>query len=213
MLKNELTQGGVMKKIFLLLFCTFIASHLFAVKEDCDWQEKWDRGDKISNGKYGNVYEATEIEDASKSSVIKVQLVSALFRNEAKILVALQKLKFPSIPKIKDIWTCKGTGYIAMEKLEPCTTGGKLDMNQYFILLSFVRTTIRELNRLGYFYKDIHKDNIMRKGGKFYFIDFGNVIYVPKTNYLMRETQEALQEQALGQFDKEMMKLVKRPKL
>ena len=29
----------------------------------------------------------------------------------------------------------------------------------------------------------------------------------------MRETQEALQEQALGQFDKEMMKLVKRPKL
>jgi serine/threonine protein kinase len=96
---------------------------------------------------------------------MKIQSANLDFENEVEALKELQKTKV--VPKIYAAWTCRGTGYLIIEKLQKC------DLNKKQIYEETTKV-LDKIYKAGWLHVDIHKDNIMcRNGNSLVVIDFG----------------------------------------
>jgi len=136
------------------------------IVENCD-QNIWEKTEYISEGKSGQVYVACVSNDCNY--VMKIQKADAVFHNEVIALAELQKTGV--VPKIYAAWTCKGKGYIIMEKLKSCSF--ETWSNSY----THLKHMLNILYNSGWLFVDIHKGNFLckTKGNKdeIILIDFG----------------------------------------
>ena len=141
----------------------FTLSNNQDIAEKCG-QENWLIQNFISNGKYGSTYVACDKENCS--FVLKIQKADTSFYNEVSALTDLQKTGLS--PKIYDAWTCKGNGYIIMEKLVKCELTEEEIYKQ-------IKSITRKLNKNGWLHVDIHSDNFLCRDNakKIVMIDFG----------------------------------------
>lgn len=123
----------------------------------------WVKKREIGSGGYGTVYVACKGNKCSY--VLKIQPITRAYYNEVKFLKELEKYKF--VPTIYDSWTCRGKGYIIMERLY--TRSSLIKEEKHNKLL----TIIKILHKKNIVYFDIHKGNIMYKDNQVYLIDYG----------------------------------------
>jgi len=121
-----------------------------SIAEKCD-QKKWRKDSYISKGAYGNVYVACE--ENNCDYVVKIQKADTSFYNEVHALIELQPTKI--VPKIYAAWTCKGEGFIVMEKLQKCP---EIDTRELF---NKMKSNLKKLYKLGWLAVDVHKGNYL----------------------------------------------------
>ena len=132
--------------------------------ENCD-QKQWTQESYISKGKYGQVYVACDTL-GSCDYVLKIQNQTNDFHTEVIAMHELQKTGV--VPKIYAAWTCKGKGYIIMEKLAICKMTSSEKYKQ-------IKKNLEKIYNAGWLFIDIHPGNFLcRNNGKdLVLIDFG----------------------------------------
>jgi len=139
------------------------------VREDCSQHTTWtwDKT-KIASGRQGTVRIATLAHDRNEY-VVKQQLDSYEFKQEAHALIDLQQTTF--VPKLHAAWRCEGQGYIVMEKLEPVNLKNGEELERAW---STIGTMLNGIRHRGWMHVDTHGENVMRTtGGRLVFVDFG----------------------------------------
>lgn len=123
----------------------------------------WVKKRNIGKGAFGIVYIACRANNCDY--VLKIQKIDKDFYNEVNLLKELSEYYF--VPTIYDAWTCRGNGYIVMEKLNRKSNLTKAEKHVK------IREIIKTLHKNNIVYFDLHPDNVMYKGNKLYLIDFG----------------------------------------
>ena len=119
---------------------------------------------KIGEGAFGVAY--TVCKAGNCDYVLKSQTDNKDFRIELQALYELQDTKV--VPKLHAAWTCKGYGYLVIEKLVECDLTGEDEYIQ-------IKKILDKLYKAGWLHVDTHPGNIMcaDKGKKVVIIDFG----------------------------------------
>ena len=132
----------------------------------CDLLAEWPQKDQVGEGGYGLVsiscYKGSP-DDCDY--VVKVQQDDMFFRNEVNILQYLQGETF--VPKMYAAWTCRGKGYIVLEKLTPATP------EFIYEHMGACLDALDDLRSKHVYHRDLHDENIMRRGDEPVIIDFG----------------------------------------
>ena len=96
-----------------------LATKAYAMKENCAWEQTWQKGKMIGSGSYGKAYLAKHMSQ-SGSFVLKEQVKDKTFLKEVRVYSDLKTKDFKSIPKVFAVWTCKNQGFLVMEPLVGC---------------------------------------------------------------------------------------------
>jgi len=135
------------------------------VRKSCD--SSWVKKRKIGGGVIGSTYVVCKA--GSCNYVLKIQRLSdGDFRNEVFMLTLLQDK--PYIPRIYDAWTCKGKGYLVLEKLSPRTSLSREEKYKQ------LKKIIKDLHSMKIILNDLKPDNVMYKNGRVMLIDFGKIL-------------------------------------
>jgi hypothetical protein len=147
------------------------------IVDDCMINESWNRGKLLGKGQYGSTYIACHIDKPKKCDfVLKVQKDSKEFHAEVHALVELKNTGV--VVKIYAAWTCKGEGFIIMEKVFPCKSVN--DSSKY----KKIKSALKIILNNGWLHLDVHIGNIMcKKDGSIVLIDFGYAVKKGKDNY------------------------------
>ena len=134
------------------------------IAEDCSQNDTWEKKTLLGQGAYGAAYEACK--SGNCDYVLKSQKDDDEFYIEVRAMNELQSTKV--VPKIYAAWTCKGVGYIVMEKLEKCNIE-QLDKWKQ------TKEILDKVLKAGWLHIDTHRHNIMctDAGKKVVLIDFG----------------------------------------
>ena len=134
------------------------------IEEDCTLNKKWKQERKIGQGAQGKVYDTVSL--GNTNYIIKKSENKLEFKEEVNALEDLQNTKV--VPKLYAAWTCKGYGYIVIEKLKDC----KLSQKELYTQL---KNALETIYKHGWLHVDIHPGNIMcsKNDGKIKLIDFG----------------------------------------
>lgn len=131
------------------------------ITEKCQMNKVWKKNKRIGSGSVGSVYLTGE----KSPYVLKIQKDDQEFRREVMILKKLVGWKHA--PKIEAMWTCKGKGYIVMEKLEKIKYSKSESLKK-------IQQVLKQLHSKNITFPDCHSDNVMmRKDGTVVLIDFG----------------------------------------
>lgn len=129
---------------------------------------KWKIGTFINRGRQGGIYLTS---NDGKNYVIKVQVDNNNFFQEVRALQDLQDTN--CVVKIFDAWTCKGSGYIVMEKVSPFGYGNSYGIDDC-TLWKEVGKLLNVISEYGWLQLDVCKQNVaMTNEGKIILIDFG----------------------------------------
>ena len=133
--------------------------------EDCKQNDKWIKSQLLGSGEYGDVFLACRKSDPTDCEyALKVQGNELEFQMETMALNELQGIS--GIPKMYAAWTCKGTGYIVMQALEPCRITEKTR--------SAFKKVLKDALKKGWLHVDSHHQNVMCDDtGKVYVMDWG----------------------------------------
>lgn len=133
------------------------------------WQRK--KGKKLlGKGKYGKAHVVCKGKSKNCEYVMKIQKRGAMFEDEVMALRELQSTGV--VPKLFAAFTCKGHGYIVMEKLQKIKweEGAK----EHYLKMQDALAKIHARNWL---HLDLHPGNVMKRdNGEHVLIDFGSAI-------------------------------------
>jgi serine/threonine protein kinase len=148
------------------------------IVDDCSINKSWNQGKLLGKGAYGSTYIACHINNPKKCNfVLKVQKDSMEFHDEVHALVDLKNTGV--VVKIYAAWTCKGEGFIIMEKVFLCER--LQDERKKYKKLERALEIILENDWL---HLDIHPGNVMCKtDGSIVLIDFGYGVKKGKDSY------------------------------
>ena len=135
------------------------------IAEDCGQVDMWPEGEQIGEGAAGHVYLTRRCDDSC--CVLKIQKADASFIAEVTALQELQPTGV--VPRLHAAWTCKGMGYIAIEKLKDCSF-------PYFPAEE-VKNALEIIETMGWLHVDTHACNFMcNDAGALVLIDFGHAV-------------------------------------
>ena len=86
------------------------------IEEDCTLNKKWKQEKKIGQGAQGKVYDTVSI--GKTNYIIKKSKDNFDFKQEVDALEDLQDTDL--VPILHAAWTCKGYGYMVIDKLKEC---------------------------------------------------------------------------------------------
>ena len=134
------------------------------IAEDCAQMDQWTKGVYLGQGAYGEVYEMCKAGNCEYA--LKTQKADPDFGLEVEALTELQSTGV--VPKLYAAWTCKGTGYIIMEKMYKCD----LTVNEKY---EQSRKILDKMEAQGWLHVDTHSGNLMCGADKkrVIIIDFG----------------------------------------
>jgi hypothetical protein len=132
------------------------------IADDCAQNDVWEQKKLLGQGNYGASYEACRAGNCNY--VLKTQKDDKDFHVEVDALSELQKTKV--VPTLYAAWSCKGIGYLVIDKLQNCNIPKEEMYKQ-------MKKILAKLLKAGWLHVDTHTGNVMCSGKKVIIIDFG----------------------------------------
>ena len=190
--------------VIVILLIVYKEKEYFGIISDCndvrpilDTVCDWEIGRFVGSGEKADVYSVT-CGDTSPDAIIKVTRNAKHFDEE----VQNQILAGDVAPSVIDAFVCSNKGYIVMENMDTSLKNHirkltsepakRVDLVNEFRRIAKTKF-ITALQR-GVFHQDTHVDNIMIKGDKLYFIDWGISKSVDLNNLSDTEIREKLED-------------------
>lgn len=149
---------------------------LRSTQPSCGWNEKrlgnWPIEEELYRGSHGAVY------ISSNTAVIKSTSNLHAWAKEGELL---QLLEGNGVPKLLDMFTRSGTGYLVLERLHGTSLGSRRqtkprDIHTAIRIILDLLQPLSILHQAGWIHTDIHPENVIETANAPFLIDFANAV-------------------------------------